>query len=112
MAYARFVEGSDVYVYLASGEQTLVCVRCSLRPGEAPVFYARTTAQMIDHLNKHRAAGQLVPDDAYSTLRRDQVENDARRAAQTRSTDLLHGGERKHLGEGHRTAMLWFDGPE
>jgi hypothetical protein len=83
MAYARFSDHSDVYVFLGGsgpggrGPLALVCLKCALPPSEIFTFSAQTTVHMIDHLDQHRAAGHSVPDDAFADLRRDQDENDA-----------------------------------
>jgi hypothetical protein len=71
VAYARFGEDSDVYVF--STGRGLLCMRCALGPD----FTAKTTAAMIVHLGDHRTAGHKVPDDAISDLLEGQEENDA-----------------------------------
>lgn len=82
MAYARFSEDSDVYVFLGGsgddgfGPLALVCLKCKLPESEF-AFSAGTTAQMIEHLHEHRAAGHSVPDEAFSGLQENQAENDA-----------------------------------
>ena len=79
MSYARF-SWCDVYVFV-SVEGHLDCCGCSLPPGW---FEADTTAEMLDHLQKHREAGHDVPDEVFDALRADAAVNDAD-MAKTRS---------------------------
>ena len=74
MAYARFID-SDVYVF-ASAYGPLECCGCSLG-GEWDFW---TTAEMLAHLDKHRAAGPSVPDDCIEALKAEAAENDKRAA--------------------------------
>lgn len=67
MAYLRFSPQCDVYVLDADDAGDLVCLRCPLTD-EYGEFHARTTAQMVDHLNAHRAAGQKVPEEGLKLL--------------------------------------------
>ena len=69
MSYARFGEDSNVYVYLIDDGW----LTCSSRHDED--FYAESTAEMVEHLEAHKAAGDLVPDDVIPTLWRDDAEN-------------------------------------
>lgn len=56
LSYARFGwDGSDVYVYM--GKDALACCGCFI--GEQWNFYSTQT--MVDHLEKHIAAGYNVP---------------------------------------------------
>lgn len=76
MSYSRFGRDgikytSDVYVYLDVAGY-LRCCACSMRGN----FRAFTTAKMIGHLDVHRDNGDVVPDECYSRLRDDAVEND------------------------------------
>jgi hypothetical protein len=71
MAYARFSEDSDVYVYLDVGG-FLACCGCS----QGPSFSATTTEDMIDHLKEHIMAGDVVPDYLIPALEEDRNEND------------------------------------
>jgi hypothetical protein len=75
MSYARFGEKEcDVYVFLHTGG-FLSCCGCWLEPEWDPAF--ATTAEMIAHLEAHKAAGHLVPDYTFDELRADALENDA-----------------------------------
>ena len=66
MAYARFARDSDVYVY-ADTRGGFTCERCP-RVGEE--FRCESPAEMVTHLLlRHRANGQLVPDEALDELR-------------------------------------------
>lgn len=71
MSYAR-KNGvdSDVYVY-----QTLTpdwrCHECLLG---SQTFVARAPAEMLDHLQAHRAAGHRVPDAAIERLTREAAD--------------------------------------
>jgi hypothetical protein len=69
MSYARMGDDSDVYVY--STGYSLICQWCW---GGNRDFYS--TADMLTHLDEHRAAGERVPDRCYEGLREDQAEND------------------------------------
>ena len=57
MSYCRFGEHSDVYVFPSVGGW-LECCGCIL--GEP--WEHGSTQSMIDHLERHRAAGHEVPD--------------------------------------------------
>jgi hypothetical protein len=70
MSYARFGEDSNVYVFLSCS--ALEC--CSCRPDGPHLTFS--TAEMIAHLDEHRAAGDKVPDYCYEGLREDEREND------------------------------------
>jgi hypothetical protein len=79
MSYARFGwDNSDVYVYM-SVSGFLECCGCLLVPlkdeFDAPVFYGRSTQEMIDHLKRHEEAGENVPQDIYESLWEDDKEN-------------------------------------
>lgn len=67
MSYARWGEdGSHVYVF-GTGE-ALVCMSCTLAL-PAGSFSTAYPAEMIAHLEKHRAAGHVVPERAFERLR-------------------------------------------
>ena len=70
MSIIRFgSDGSDVYVYYGDdyeGRECLVCCGCNI--GHA--YNYDTEEDMIEHLDAHRAAGQVVPDIAYARLQR------------------------------------------
>jgi hypothetical protein len=68
MAYARFGEDSDVYVY-HDIDDLLHCLRCPLAPPFD--FTATTGAEMLAHLAGHRAAGHAVPDGVEGEIERD-----------------------------------------
>lgn len=73
MSYARFgQDGSDVYVYLDCGGW-LACCGCSLH--DEGRF--DTTANLITHLELHKAAGHDVPDECIEALEAEAAENDA-----------------------------------
>lgn len=68
MAYARFGQDSDVYVY-ADSRGGYTCLRCARFAGE---FRCATAAEMVTHLLRvHRAKGELVPDEAIAELQRE-----------------------------------------
>ena len=78
MSYARFAEESDVYVY-ASARGGIECQRCRfIHQTETTADSPRNNAVMVDedemiaHLEKHRRAGQQVPESALEGLRRDR----------------------------------------
>lgn len=64
MSYARFSNG-DVYVY-ATGDK-IICCACKLSEPRGEVTLGR--ADMILHLEAHRAAGHDVPEEASDRLR-------------------------------------------
>jgi len=70
LSYARRGARSDVYVYLHAGGH-LACSGCDL--GQVEHY---TTADMVAHLEAHRAAGHTVPDDTIAGLLADAAEND------------------------------------
>jgi hypothetical protein len=74
MSYCRFLEG-DVYVFMHVGGH-LECCACFL--GEMDPwgsFQAKSTQEMVDHLEKHKAAGHYVPERVFSDLWADDKEN-------------------------------------
>lgn len=75
MSYARFGPASDVYVFLNCGGY-LDCCACSLGGVDDDDPRFDTTAEMIEHLRAHQAAGYDVPADAFERLERDREEND------------------------------------
>ena len=85
MAYARFSDECDVYVF--DQGDTIICMECALNPGVRG-FEALSTAQMIDHLNDHVFSGHKVPLDVFGGLLQEQDELDADIAA-TRRADSM-----------------------
>jgi hypothetical protein len=71
VAYARFDDDCDVYVFSTGGE--LLCMDCAFGSD----FKTKTTAAMISHLSDHMKGGHEVPDDVFTDLLHDQEENDA-----------------------------------
>jgi len=75
MRYCRFWwDGSDVYVFENTDDQ-IECCACLLCPSDRPEnlmgvesFRCKTAAEMIVHLEQHRAAGHTVPDYAIEEL--------------------------------------------
>jgi hypothetical protein len=65
MAVCRFGEDSDVYVYYST-QGGIECSRCSLLGNS--LYRANNEHEMIAHLNKHKAAGDHVPADAFERL--------------------------------------------
>ncbi len=74
MSYVRWSAQSHVYVYLDVGGFLICCGCCDDRVPRS--FRAYTTAEMIDHLREHVAAGDLVPESCFDGLRNDADEND------------------------------------
>lgn len=70
MSYSRFTE-APVYVYLSGSG--LECCMCCISPRTVTF---PTTAEMLAHLDAHRAAGYDIPDWLYNDLRADAEEND------------------------------------
>lgn len=71
MSYARWGwEGSNVYVY-CDIDGYLRCCSCPL--GSETFF---STADMFEHLHRHRKAGHYVPDSCFAGLEMDRAEND------------------------------------
>lgn len=85
MSYCRFGEGSDVYVF--ASDVGLECCGCLLQDqewvederalfggylkdiGEIIPHVFQSNHEMIEHLEKHVAAGHAVPDRAFARLR-------------------------------------------
>lgn len=65
MAVCRFGESSDVYVYYST-QGGIECSRCTLL-GHS-IFRATDEQEMIAHLEKHKAAGDRVPVEAFEEL--------------------------------------------
>ena len=74
MSYARFGRDSDVYVFLHVNG-FFECCGCVFG-GEAG-RYLTSTADVIKHLEQHKAKGHKVPDDAILDLQKEAEENDA-----------------------------------
>jgi len=59
----------------------LVCCGCSLLSIDAPLemdgasFNARSTQEMIDHLEDHKQINHRMPEDIFDRLREDDSEN-------------------------------------
>jgi hypothetical protein len=88
MSYARF-SNADVYVYLDVGGY-FNCCACwlgDLLEGDIfhESFHARSTTEILSHLEEHRQAGHDVPDDCIDRLVAKREENDAFLAAGGRS---------------------------
>lgn len=69
MAYARFSDDSDVYVYDTEfgGVQTIICDGAhSEHLNSSPL--PCSAQQMIEHLKAHQAVGHKVPDYAFRYL--------------------------------------------
>lgn len=81
MSYARFGSDSDVYVYCDIGGY-LCCCACRLasEPCGSREFF--TTADMLAHLDEHRAAGHAIPDYTRPALEGEADENDSWIASQ------------------------------
>lgn len=92
MSFARFSDG-DVYVYLNT-DGLFECCACTLSlSGQPPTGWCHlveTSAEMLAHLEAHRAVGDDVPDECLEELRADAEEND-RRAAELREGRLRGG---------------------
>jgi hypothetical protein len=71
MSYARFGDGSDVYVYLDVNGY-LCCCGCLLDRH----WEHKTTDEMLGHLDKHIAAGHQVPASCIDGLKAEREEND------------------------------------
>lgn len=74
MSYCRFGEGSDVYVYTDGAH--IYCCGCRLgevRDAEGDGVDASfvTPAEMLAHLERHRAVGDMVPQHAMDRLVRE-----------------------------------------
>lgn len=83
MSYARFGSGgSDVYVYEHVGG-FIECCGCSLAKDEdGGVFgfgftHLKTAREAIEHLEKHREAGDTVLDRTFEFIRTDHPDLDA-----------------------------------
>jgi hypothetical protein len=75
VSYARFGwDNSDVYVFLSVGGH-LECCGCVLAEYRTSPRFT-TTAEMIQHLDKHRETGHTVPDDCYERLLAEAEAND------------------------------------
>ncbi len=77
VAYVRLTEeGSQVYVLMANDYRCLSCVGCSLTPEGNGEYLARSTADMIAHLERHKEAGSIVPGVTFERPRRNAAQND------------------------------------
>ena len=65
MAFARFGNDSDVYVY----EDTRGGYTCEWCPGIGHTYRCETAGDMVQHLLEHRSRGDRVPDEALQELR-------------------------------------------
>lgn len=81
MSYARFGNGSDVYVYLDVAGH-LSCCACSLSDD----WQHYSTDAMVSHLAEHEAVGHAVPDFTIPALKAERVENDAYIASKAAGT--------------------------
>ena len=81
MAFARFSDG-DVYVYLNT-DGLFECCACSfLGPLlSGGCHLVETSAEMLAHLEQHRAAGDDVPEGCLKELRAAGEKLDARASA-------------------------------
>lgn len=70
MAYSRFSEHCDVYVFMHVGG-FLQC--CGCRLGDDWNF--DSTDEMVEHVAEHRAAGHNVPDGLEQSLLEDDEDN-------------------------------------
>ena len=75
MSYARFGPDSDVYVFL-NVHGFFECCGCILR--EETGYSFTSTADLIKHLERHKAEGHKVPDEAILGLQDEAKENDER----------------------------------
>jgi len=66
MSVCRVSENCDVYVFYTT-QARIQCCGCSLVAGEW-VFEAATELEMIEHLRKHQAAGDKVPEEVFVEL--------------------------------------------
>jgi hypothetical protein len=79
MSYSRFAPDSNVYVFMGTGDK-LHCCRCPLDPvGFSMEFIADNPRDMIDHLQRHKEAGHLVPDETIAALEREAQQLDSKR---------------------------------
>lgn len=77
MAYARFFD-SHVYVYptTVNGRNSITCCACSLSGDiDGSSFYAFSTQDMVDHLQKHLELNDRLPSDIFTELWNDDKEN-------------------------------------
>lgn len=81
MSYARWRNGSDVYVYeqahpLKDCGDGFTCCGCALSENDGThmvSFHCDTRREMIAHLEAHVAQGHKVPAEAFERLRREIV---------------------------------------
>ena len=66
MSICRFSEG-DVYVFYDSVAGGIACAWCRLCD-ERTIFRAVDEREMIVHLNEHKRADHLIPDEAFEHL--------------------------------------------
>lgn len=67
MAYVRFSEDSDVYVY--HDGDGYVCCGCRF---EEKSWTYDTADEIVEHLHEHELAGHMVPERAYIALEPEQ----------------------------------------
>ena len=69
MAYARWSDGSDVYVFAMAGGG-FTCMECLLDE-EGKDFETKTRRLLVWHLEEHRVKGHSVPQEAFDRLWRE-----------------------------------------
>lgn len=76
MAFARFSEYCDVYVYATGpAPKNYACVGCQL-DRNVGTYFCETVFEMRGHLQQHREAGHKIPEDVFEELRRREVHSD------------------------------------
>lgn len=71
MSYCRMSRDSDLYMYGTKIDyvRCIVCCSCPLGDEEAEYPGLRTVRETVLHIQRHRDAGQLVPEGLESSVR-------------------------------------------
>jgi hypothetical protein len=78
VSYCRFL-GADAYIFESSGGW-IECCGCSLAEIDDDevfgFFHANTAREMLEHMDKHREAGDYIPERAYDGIKADNPDLD------------------------------------
>jgi len=71
MSIARFSDTCDVYVVpTGPPPNNYCCMGCSMGLEVPQTFFCETAAEMLDHLELHRSAGDRIPQAVFVKLQK------------------------------------------